>query len=258
MLSLALVLCSVAFLLGYSWHASQSLAEGGGDAVAPGARVSAVEAIDEAVRARFEKRPEAALAALDRAHQADATVPGLDLLRAELSLEQKDLIGLRKFAATARSKDDHAASAAVLLGVDKWISRGVGDRDVSTDAQFAGGYFDEATQIDFFAAPAWFFWGDFLRYAGREQEGRDRLLSALHRFNPWNSSDTIAAKAVVASVEAGDRGNPLDSAFVLDSSWKNAVSRMVLEGKALETALSAQTTLRNPLIRPVFPEKWPP
>ena len=262
LLSLALALCSVAFLAGYSWQASRQQAEEGVEVVATVARVSAADAIDEAVRARYEKRPEAAQAALDRARQTDPTVPGIDVLRAEVALEQKNLVELRRSAATARSKDDHAASASVLLGVDKWISRGVGDRNVSTDAEFAGGYFDEATQIDFFAAPAWFFWGDFLRYAGSEQDGGSRIISALHRFGPWNSSDLIVAKALAAAAQTGAPGRP-DLAFLPDSPWRFAVARAAEAGEPLGAAFAAQTTMRqaasDPFLRQkAFPAGAPP
>jgi len=111
---------------------------------------------------------------------------------------------MRAAAGAAKKKDDHAAGASILLGMDKWINRGASDREMSSAADAASTHFAEATDSDFFYAPAWFFWGDVLRYAGREDEGKDRALAALHRFNPWDSSDVIAAKIVFASAEAGD------------------------------------------------------
>lgn len=168
------------------------------------AREAALTALDEAISAKYEKRTAGALAALARARRTDPSAPGIDLLLAEIALNEKQFIEMRVAAGAASKEGEHAADAAVLLGVDKWLNRGASDREMSSAADAASAHFVEATEFDFFNAPAWFFWGDVLRYAGREDEGRDRALAALHRYNPWDSSDVIAAKIVFASAEAGD------------------------------------------------------
>jgi hypothetical protein len=168
------------------------------------ARTAALAALDEAITAKSEKRTTGALAALYRARRADPSVPVLDVAFAEIALNEKQFIEMRAAAGAAKKKDDHAAGASVLLGMDKWISRGASDREMSSAADAASAHFAEAIEADYFYAPAWFFWGDASRYAGREDEGRVRALAALHRFNPWESSDVIAAKIVFASAEAGD------------------------------------------------------
>lgn len=168
------------------------------------ARETALTAIDEAISAKYEKRTAGALAALDRARRTDPSVPGIDLSLAEIALNEKQFIEMRVAAGAARKEGEYAADGAVLLGVDKWLNRGASDREMSSAADAASAYFAEATGFDFFNAPAWFFWGDVLRYVGREDEGRERALAALHRYNPWDSSDVIAAKIVFASAEAGD------------------------------------------------------
>jgi hypothetical protein len=196
-----------AFAAGYFWKANSSRvlrsAPPQDAASATSERKQALDFIDEAIRAKHEKRTSGALAALDRARKTDPSAPGLDVAFAELALNEKQFIEMRAAAEAAKRKDDHAAGASVLLGMDKWLTRGASDREMSAAADAASTHFAEASKSDYFYAHAWFFWGDVLRYAGREEEGRDRALAALHRFNPWESSDVIAAKIVFASAEAG-------------------------------------------------------
>ena len=207
-LLVAALLAVASFFGGYAWQSKKTKTRAA--AVidrAPDnteARSAALVALDEAITAKSEKRTTGALAALDRARRADPSIPGLDVAFAEIALNEKQFIEMRAAAGAAKKKDDHAAGASVLLGMDKWINRGASDREMSSAADAASAHFAEATETDYFHAPAWFFWGDVLRYAGREDEGRDRALAALHRFNPWESSDVIAAKIVFASAEAGD------------------------------------------------------
>ena len=197
-----------AFAAGYFWKANSSRvvrsAPPQDAALATSERKQALDFIDEAIRAKHEKRTSGALAALDRARRADPSVRGLDVSLAEIALNEKQFIEMRAAAGAAKKKDDHAAGASVLLGMDKWLTRGSSDREMAVAADAASAHFTEAIETDYFYAPAWFFWGDVLRYAGRENEARDLALAALHRFNPWESSDVIAAKIVFASAEAGD------------------------------------------------------
>jgi hypothetical protein len=232
----AIVAVLVGLSGGYAWYSFKqrvkSEAATATDQVAdPAARMAALDLMDEAIRAKFEKRASGALSAIDRARRADPFVPGLDVAFAELALNEKQFIEMRVAAGAARKKNDHAAGAAVLLGIDKWLSRSASDRDMSAAADAASAYFAEATEDDFFAAPAWFFWGDVLRYAGREAQGRDRALSALYRFNPWDSADLLTAKAILASVEAGDSvfGG---LTFLPDSPWAQAVGEVAIGQKS--------------------------
>lgn len=213
------------------------------------ARQAALDAIDEAVRAKYEKRTTGALASLDQARRTDPSTPGLDISFAELALNEKQFIEMRVAANTAKKKGDHAAGAAVLLGMDKWLSRGPTDREMSAAADMASGYFAEAVDGDFFAAPAWFFFGDVFRYAGREGEGHRRALAALHRFNPWDSSDVIAAKIIFAAAEAGDTVFT-GPTFLPDSPWVRALgnaanaSEAGAGGRKPLAPFAAQPTLR--------------
>jgi len=232
---------------GYAWQSKKSKPRatatvGAPDALAdPAARTEALDHIDEAITAKREKRTAGALSALDRARRADASAPGLDVLFAEIALNEKEFIEMRAAAGAAKRKNDHTAGASVLLAMDKWINRGASDREMSSAADAASAHFTEATEADYFYAPAWFFWGDALRYAGREGEGRMRALAALHRFNPWESSDVVAAKIVFASAEAGD---PVFGSLGVgtDSPWVGALEEFgarILAERTLLASLSA-------------------
>jgi hypothetical protein len=204
----ALFLVAGAFAAGYFWKTNSLRALRAAPSpevtsVGP-ERQQALDLIDEAIRAKHEKRTSGALAALDRARKTDPSAPGVDIAFAELALGEKQFIEMRAAAEAAKKKNDHATAANVLLGMDKWLNRGASDREMSSAAEAASVYFTEATDADFFAAPPWFFSADVLRYAGRVVEGRDRALAALHRFQPWDSSDFLAAKGIFASAETGE------------------------------------------------------
>ena len=196
-----------AFASGFAWRSSHGLRSGSSveaDKAADfQARGAALELLDEALRAQREQRINGALSCLDRARRTDPSLPGVDVSFAALALGEKQFAEMRTAAIAAKGKNNHAAAASVLLGMDKWIARGPSDREMSAAADTASGYFSEAIEADFFHAPAWLFWGEVLRYAGREREGYLHALAALHRFNPWDSADVLTAKIVFASAEGG-------------------------------------------------------
>ena len=233
LLSATLALAT-AFAAGFLWKSHTMRASQKHAPLTPaaaGSRRAALAAIDESLRAKSEKRTTGRLAALDRARRSDPAVPALDILFAETALEARKFDDMRTAAARARAKGDHAAGAELLQGLDKWINRGAGDREVSASADNAAIHFTAATDADFFFAPAWFFWSDVLRYAGSEAEGRARILSALRRFNPWDSSSVITAKAAFASAEAGTAALTL----LPDSPWARATADLAARRQAGET-----------------------
>jgi len=223
----ALFLAAGAFAAGYFWKTNSLRALRAAPlqevTFAAPERQQALDLIDEAIRAKHEKRTSGALAALDRARKTDPSAPGVDIAFAELAFGEKQFIEMRAAAEAAERKNDHAAAANVLLGMDKWLNRGASDREMSSAADAASVYFADASDADYFAAPPWFFFADVLRYAGRESEGCDRALSALHRFQPWDSSDFLAAKVIFASAEARETvfGGV---AFLPDSPFVRAAS----------------------------------
>jgi hypothetical protein len=244
------VVCLVAFGGGFVWRTVQLRNEGKGLLASakvspdPAARANALRELDEALRARHEKRTSGALAALDRARRADSSLPGLRIAFAEIAFNEQEFSELRKAAALARTDANQAAAASVLLGVEKWLSRGGGDREMLSAADSASSQFAEATQADLFAPAAWYFWADVLRYAGREEEGRDAAFRALCRYQPWDSADLISAKAILASGEAGDSvvGG---LTFLPASPWVQAVADSVGRRSGPDSGLGARTVVRH-------------
>jgi len=236
LLSAALAVAT-AFAAGYFWKSRALRALRTPDprtSAATEERRKALAAMDDALRAKFEKRMAGRLAALDRARHDDPQAPALDILFAEAALESRQFDEMRAAATRARAKGDHIAGAELLFGLDKWINRGSGDRELATSSANAAIHFTASTEADFAFASAWFFWGDVLRYAGNEAEGRARALSALHRFNPWDSSDVIAAKATFASAEAGN--SALGALpFLPDSPWTRAAANLASRRQTGET-----------------------
>jgi len=246
------LLAVAGFFGGYTWQSKKTKAPAavGAQPSDTAASEAALTALDEAITAKHEKRVAGSLSALDRARRADPSAPGLDVAFAEIALNEKQFIEMRAAAGAAKKKVDHAAGASVLLGMDKWINRGASDREMSSAADAASAYFAEAIEADYFHAPAWFFWGDVLRYAGREDEGKDRALAAMHRFNPWDSSDAISAKIVFASAEAGD---PVFGSLEtgVTSPWAEALEDFAARNSAKRETLAslapfaARQTLRS-------------
>ena len=233
-LLLAFSAIALAFTAGYFWkshalHASRNPSPQ--TTITPEDRRKALAAIDDAMRAKTEKRMAGRLAAIERARNADPQMPAPDILLAEIAFESGKFDEMRAAAASARAKGGYTADAELLLGVDKWINRSSGN--LSSSVANAAVHFTASSDADFAFSQAWFFQGDFLRYAGSENEGRDHILSALHRLNPWDSYDALAAKAILASAEAGNpaMGTP---PFLQDTPWTRATTDLAAkwqEGK---------------------------
>lgn len=223
----SLLVVGAAFVFGFAWQSSHET-RGGPPRSAPDhavdlqARAAALQLLDEALRAQREGRINGALSALNRARRTDPSLLGIDVSFAAFALGEKQLAEMRTAATAAAARNDDAAAANVLLGMGKWIERGASDREMSSAADAASAHFSDATEADFFHAPAWFFWAEVLRFAGRERDGHLRALAALHRFGPWDSADVLTAKIVFASAEGGASsfvGLGVDD----DSPWVRAV-----------------------------------
>lgn len=195
------------FLIGYLWasNARRPVTAPARVAIAgeaPGRR-AALDALDEAMQARYEGRTADALDALQRARTADPRTPGLDILLAEISSEDQNAAMMLAAARKAEKDGAYSAEAQFLMGLHRWMTRGPDARASSDAADTAVFHFTEANRADFFFAPAWFFSGDVSRYVGREAEGYRHAVGALHRLNPWDSHGIVDLKLSLAADEAG-------------------------------------------------------
>ncbi|MFM8808505.1 MAG: hypothetical protein ACKOJB_06320, partial [Chthoniobacterales bacterium] len=89
----------------------------------PAARAAALDLLDQAYTARFEERPKDALALVQRARAADANVPGVDLVVAEVAFDSRLFADLHKYAQRAVERKQYAGQAHALLGLEKWLTR---------------------------------------------------------------------------------------------------------------------------------------
>ena len=97
-----------AFASGFAWRSSHGLRSGSSveadKAADLQARGSALELLDEALRARREQRINGALSALDRARRTDPSLPGVDVSFAALALGEKQFAEMRTAAIAAKGK----------------------------------------------------------------------------------------------------------------------------------------------------------
>jgi hypothetical protein len=172
-------------------------------------REEALVAFDEALHAAYERRFGEAGRALARAEAVDPALPGVDIARGIIAFDSGNLPEVHAAARSALAKGQFLSDANMLLGLEAWAVRSGDQASLSTAAANASASFSAAAEAAFFSAPPWYFWGDVLRYSGREDEGLDRARGALHRLHPWDSATLVSAKLLLAADEAGLTPLPL-------------------------------------------------
>ena len=228
-LLVAALLAVASFFGGYAWQSKKtklrttaSVERASADTPA---RAEALDHIDEAIRAKYEKRTAGALSALDRARRADPQTPGLELLFAVMALEQQELSATVLAAKNAIKRGNNVAGANVLLGLEAWINRD--PRALSAAFDRSAVFLRAASDLDPWDETARSFMSDLLRGTGREREGYQLASEALVRTLPWTSADLLAAKVIFALREAGVTVAG-GVAFLPDSPWVRGVSFIVL------------------------------
>lgn len=167
------------------------------------ARAAALDLLDQAYAARFEERPEDALALVQRARAADPNVPGVDLVVAEIAFDSRRFADLHKYAQRAVERKQYAGQAHTLLGLEKWLTREPDDLATASFFDDVSRLFNTASEKNYFDPLILFFYGDVLREAGQHDVGNQRAHEALHRLNAWDSSLLISLRAALAADEAG-------------------------------------------------------
>lgn len=229
------------FLIGYLWasNARRPVTAPARVAIAgeaPGRR-AALDALDEAMQAKYEGRIADALDALQRARSADPRTPGLDILLAEISLEDRNPTMMLAAARQAEKKGGDRPEAQLLTGLHRWITRGLESRASSDAAVAAGDRFSEAILDDYFFASAWYFSGDVRRHVGFEAEGWKYGVGGLHRLNPWDSHGIVDLKIALAADEA-EMPSPKGKSPQADAAMQAVV--------ALRRALAGGADFREP------------
>lgn len=189
------------FAGGFFWRQAKSKPaapeESRSAAVGEAQQAEAYRLFDEAVRARYEERWQGAMNALAEARRVFPEVKGIDILVAEIALEQKDAKTLRAAAGRALQRGDNVASANLLLALESWMKRG---EEGESAKQFLG----EALQDSPSNAVAHFVRGELSRLLGDGGEAHRNMLAALHRQVPWVSSSLLLLKMHLAAREASE------------------------------------------------------
>lgn len=237
----AVALVLLFFLVGYLWRSNAkrpvAVKARGPAAVETQGRVAALDAVDEAMQARYEGRTADALDALQRARTADPRTPGLDVLLATISFEDQNAAMMLAASRKAEKDGAYIAEARLLMGLHRWMARAPETTASLDAASAAGSQLSEAIRTDFFFAPAWFFSGDISRHAGREADGYRYLEGALHRLNPWDSRGIVDLKMALAADEAG-MPSPKGKSPQADAAMQAVV--------ALRRALAGGADFREP------------
>lgn len=199
------LVCGLALTSGFLWAvvAERNSAVAGTKVspVAPGRQEEALRLLDEAVKAKYEKRYDDALAAAAAARKADPNVAGIDVLVGGIALEQGQPDVMQRAASEALVRGQDESAANLLLALHKWMLRGaVGGAAVARVA--VSQFLSEAADAEMSKGDTFFFWGEMERHAGREDSARTRILGGLHRMQPWHSSDIISAKMQLAADDA--------------------------------------------------------
>jgi hypothetical protein len=202
----------------------------------------ALRLLDDAVRARFEKRPLATMNALAEARRADPGAPGLNVLAGEIALEKKDTDSLRRASASALRRGDNEAAAKLLAALEVWLRRG--ELGLDRAGPQARQLLLEAAESSPSEASVHFFHGELSRQLGEGSAAHAHLLSALRRQAPWRSSALLRVKMQLAAVEASEGGEKIevpapDAQSAAALRWREALRA----GTGAEEALSAMITL---------------
>jgi len=206
----ALLLISCAFAGGYIWQHGKTkrLAEEVKPLISSEQqRREALRLVDEAVRARHEKRWQGAINALTEARRADPLVLGVDVLLGEIALEQKDAKTMRYAAEQSLRRGESESAAKLLLALVTWMGRG--EDGAAKAGNLAKQQLAEAMASEPSNAAAYFFHGELNRLLGESGEAHNNLLAALRRQVPWKSSALLAVKSHLAAHEALKAGQSL-------------------------------------------------
>lgn len=191
-----------AFAAGFVWKlAAAHFASWAPAPADPSSRAEALRLMDDAVSAKRANDYDKAMAAASAARKADPNVPGVEALVGGIALETRQLDVMHRAAHEALARGQNPATANLLLALEKWMTRGRSGGSTGA-AQAASVLLAEGAAAEMSNGEVFFFWGDIQRHAGREDPAHDRLQGALHRMQPWDSADILAAKMQLAASEA--------------------------------------------------------
>jgi len=191
------------------------------EALDPVEREEAARLIDEAVTARFEQNPVAAIAVVRRALDIHPEVRGADILVGEIALESGEMDVLAEAARRALARGDNPSDAKLLLALHAWLLRGQAG---ATDSGLAATQLLlEASDEKLSNGATRFFAGDLSRVAGLPRDAHVNLLASLHRQHAWHSVDLLTFKMRLAQQETGRNlhGTLSDGSSIADRAFSS-------------------------------------
>jgi hypothetical protein len=209
--SAGILICFGAFAAGFFTNREARKAGGSRDDRRPAKstfvdladRAEALQLIDEAVKARYEARfVEAAKAAM-AARRVDETMPGIDAFLAEMAFQEGESGVVERAALAALRRRESESSAHLLLALNAWRTRVQRMKSTAEAGDEAGRLLADASAAQLSDETVWLFWGELMRFIGREDQAHLRLLGAMHRVMPWRSADFLTTKLQLLGEDAG-------------------------------------------------------
>lgn len=168
-------------------------------------RERALRLADEASKNAHAAHARDAYTSASRARHSNPSLPGMELIVSQMLFNAGDTAAAAAFARTSQKRGDSSPAIAVVLGLEAWSRRGVDP--VSKERAYLASrlWLEDASRQSLNDGAPRFFLAEIGRLAGRPEPGA--MLSALHRFQPWESCSILDAKMHLAAAEAGSQFN---------------------------------------------------
>lgn len=208
-----------------------------------GDREKGMRLADQSVREAFAGRWRDAYLAAGMARHADPSLPGLELIIAQMLYNAGNPAGAAGLAHIAQQKGEKSSASALLLGLEAWWRRGGTPNAPAWERAdwLASFWLKQASQDSLGDAAPRYFLAELERLTGK---GRGYTMEqALHRFRPWESAWVLESKIQLASAESDGVYN----AGELRASTRLDDSPQAVAVRNLHRGLSANSSSQEPL-----------
>lgn len=230
-LLLAAIICT-SFGVGRWYGALSSASSVRGD------RERAMRLADQSVREAFAGRWRDAYLAAGMARHADPSLPGLELIIAQMLYNAGNPAGAAGLAHKAQQRGEDGSVSALLLGLEAWRNRGSTPNATAWHRAdwLASFWLQQASSDSPGDAAPHYFLAELERLTGK---GRGYTMQpALHRFRPWQSAWILESKIQLASAESNGVYNAgeLRASTRLDDSPQAVAVRVLHRGLAANSS----------------------
>lgn len=210
-----------------------------------GDRDKGMRLADQSVREAFAGRWRDAYLAAAMARHADPSLPGLELIIAQMLYNAGNPAGAAGLAHTAQRRGENSSSSAMLLGLEAWWRRGGASNAPAWERAdwLASFWLNQASEDSPGTAAPRYFLAELQRLTG---QGRGHTMEqALHRFRPWESAWVLESKIQLAAAESAGVYNAgeLRASTRLNDSPQAVAVRSLHRGLSVNS--SSQEALRG-------------